>query len=249
MSRQYHLGVRRGEVAPNLILVGDPERAIRAKDLLDRVDHEISRRGIVTITGELSGMPVSIVGTGMGAANTEIAVVELAEVVEDPIMIRCGSTGALRPPLSLGDLVVTTGAVRLENTSLAYVDPGYPAVADYRVVDALVRVAKVSRRPVHTGITATASGFYGAQGRTDGGFTPLETKVHRKLASQGVLNLEMEASCLLTLASIKGIPAGVVCAVYACRYEDTFIAKPDAMQAEKHCLRVGLAALAQVRGG
>ena len=98
-------------------------------------------------------------------------------------------------------------------------------------------------RPVHVGITATASGFYGAQGREVPGFPPVRSDVVDGLARQGVLNLEMEISALLTLASLRGFRAGAICAVYATRYDGQFISDRDRDSAETACVGTGLEAL------
>ncbi len=246
-GRVYHVGVAPGEVAANILLVGDPARAQRVASRFERIDHDVRHREYVTITGVFEGMPVSVVGTGMGADNTEIAVIELCAVVDDPLMIRCGSSGALAPECELGDLVITRASVRLENTSLAYVCPGFPAVADTEVVLALAQAADEIGAPWRTGITATAPGFYGAQGRHVDGFRPLQPDMVAQLAGMGTTNLEMETSCLLTLAAHRGFRAGAVCAIYATRFNNRFVSMEQMEQAEAACVSTGLRAL-QIAG-
>ena len=241
-GRQYHIGLAPGEVARHIILVGDPQRARRVAGLFDRVELERSNREYVTITGEHQGLRLSVMGTGMGCASTEIAIVELCQCVDRPIMIRCGSTGALQPGIALGDLVISQGAVRLENTSRAYVDEGYPAVADPQVVLALAAASEALGQRYHVGITATAAGFYGAQGRSIEGFAPGEPTIVDRLARQGVKNLEMETSTLLTLATLRGFMAGAVCAVYATRTDNVFITPAQKDAAELACVTTGLRA-------
>jgi uridine phosphorylase len=246
-SRLYHIGLRPGEVAPLILLVGDPSRAQRvAETYFESHGGPVAEREFVTYTGTYRGRPMSVMGTGMGAANTEIAVIELCQLFEDPTqiaMIRAGSCGALRPEIELGDLIVTQGAYRLEETTLAFVGPGYPAAAHPEAIIALLWAADELGAPHHMGVTATAPGFYGAQGREIPGFPPRETNLEAKLARQGVTNLEMETSALLTLASLRGFRAGAVCATYANRVHDTFIAGPDKPRAEQRCVEVGLRAL------
>lgn len=253
-GRQYHIGLAPGEVADSVILVGDPERAYRVAAMFETVELERKNREYVTITGVHEGLRVSVMGTGMGAASTEIAIVELCQCVERPVLIRCGSTGALQPGMGLGDLVITQAAVRLENTSLFYVEPGYPAAADPQAVLALAAAAEALGHRYHVGITATASSFYAGQGRAVAGYAPQWPEIVERLARQGVKNLEMETSCLLTLASLRGIVAGAVCAVYATRHDDVFITPEQKDMAEKACVTTGLRALhllhamAQARG-
>lgn len=246
-SRLYHIGLRPGEVAPLILLVGDPSRAKRvAETHFESHGEPVAEREFLTYTGIYRGRPMSVMGTGMGAANTEIAVIELCQLFEDPTQIaivRAGSCGALRPEIGLGDLIITHGAYRLEETTLAFVGPGYPAAAHPEAIMALLWAADELGAAHHLGVTATAPGFYGAQGRELPGFPPRETNLEAKLARQGVSNLEMETSALLTLANLRGFRAGAVCATYANRVHDTFISGPDKPRAEQRCIEVGLRAL------
>jgi len=242
-GRQYHIGLAPGEVARHIMLVGDPARATRVAGLFDRVELERRSREFVTYTGEHSGLRVTVMGTGMGAGPTEIAVIELCQVVDNPVMIRCGSAGALQPDMQLGDLAISQAALRLENTTRFFVDEGYPAVADPQAVLALAAAAASAGQRFHVGITATAPGFYGAQGRKIPGFMPREPEIVARLAAQGVKNLEMETSTLLTLATVRGFIAGAVCAIYATRQDNVFITPAQKDAAELACVTTGLHAL------
>jgi uridine phosphorylase len=173
----------------------------------------------------------------------EITVVEMTQVVDDPVVIRCGSCGGLQPEIELADLIVTQGAVRIEQTSQEFVEPGYPAVASAEVMLGLIQAAAEHTVPHHVGLTATAGGFYAAQGREVGPYRPRSAGVVDRLAAQRVLNMEMEASCLLTLASVGGFRAGVVCAVYGSRHSHGFLDDKGRATAERRCLDVGLRAL------
>lgn len=246
-GRQYHIALAPGEVARHIILVGDPERARRVAAMFDEVELERTNREYVTITGVHRGLRVSVMGTGMGAGSTEIAIVELCQCVERPVMIRCGSTGALQPGIGMGDLVISQGALRLENTTRFYVEEGYPAVADPQVVLALAAAAEAGGYAYHVGLTATAPSFYGAQGRHIPGFPPAIPDIVERLARQGIKNLEMETSCLLTLATLKGFAAGAVCAVYATRADNVFITPEQKHAAELACVTTGLQALHVLR--
>jgi len=241
-ARQYHVGVAPGEVAERVLLVGDPARAEMAAAMLDRVDLTRRNREYVSFTGVRSGLPISVVATGIGPDNMEITVIELCQCVERPTIIRYGSSGALQPDVGLGDVVVSRAAYRLETTSLHFVGEGYPAVSDSEVLLALVQAADELGVPYHVGITATASGFYGAQGRAMPGFVPLERRLLGDLQQQGVTNLEMEISTLFTLATLRGIRAGAVCGVFGNRHHDTAIAEADKTRIERRVLTVGFAA-------
>lgn len=242
-GRQYHIGAAPGDVAEYVLLVGDPERAERAAERFDHVRFSAERRDYRIYTGVHDGLEVSVMCTGMGAGCMEIAVLELCQIVERPTLIRAGSSGALQPEMELGELVITQGALRMENASLGYVDAGYPAFAHAEAQLALVRSAEEHGSRYHVGVTATAPGFFGAQGRNVPGFPPRIPNLVAELAQQGVKNLEMEASCLLTLAALRGLRAGVVCAVYATRYEGAFIDEATKARAEEALVSVGLTAL------
>ena len=243
-GRQYHIGLRPGELADHVLVCGDPGRAERfAAAHLSAVEFERRHREYVTFTGICRGQRISVMATGIGADNTEIAVVEMQALLPRATVIRMGSCGALQPGVGLGDLVVSTAAVRLEATSAAYVPPGFPAVADPDVVAELRRACETAGVAHHVGITATAPGFYGAQGRTVGPFQPREPHIVDELARCRVLNLEMEASALFTLATLADWAAGAVCAVYANRTSDTGLTAEERMIAEGRCMDVAATAL------
>lgn len=242
-GRQYHIGLARGEIEKNVLLVGDPSRAQRISERFDEVRLSRSAREYVTYTGTHQGLPITVMGTGIGADNTEIAVQELLQCVDSPTLLRVGSSGALQPQMELGDLVVTTGAVRLESTSLGFVEQGYPAVAHHEVVLAAITAAERCGHRYHTGLTATAAGFYGWQGRTDQVVKSRHAGLPGRLAEQGVLNMEMEASALLTLGSLAGIRAGCVCAIFAHRPRNLFVSGDEKYAAEARAIDVGLEAL------
>jgi uridine phosphorylase len=243
-GRTYHVGVRRGEVAPTIVLVGDPKRAERVAARFDRVRGEpVRNREYVTITGERGGLPITVCATGMGCDNTEMAVVELLACVDRPDFLRIGSCGALRPETKVGDLIVSTGALRLEATTLGFVRPEYPAVAHHEMVLALASAAARAGVRHRVGLTATTAGFYGWQAREGGPFAPREPKLAEELGALGVENFEMEASALFVLASLKGLRAGAVCAAFASRPRDEFIAGEAKDAAEERAIDVGLGAL------
>lgn len=241
---QYHIGLREGDAGDYVLMCGDPERVEKVSKHFDKVTVRRQHREYVTATGTLNGKKVTAMGTGIGPDNTEIAVVELSQIVKNPTFIRIGSTGSLQPHINLGDLVITTGAVRLENTTFFYVPNGYPAVAHVEVVTALANAAKKLNFDYHVGITATAPGFYGAQGRDVPGFKPRFPDLWKQLAQINVLNLEMEASALLTLAAMRGFRAGVICAVYSNRPKDEFISPELKDRAESNAITTAIEAVA-----
>ena len=242
-ERQYHIDLAPSEVADHILLPGDPERVARIGRRLDSIEMERRHREFASVTGSYRGLRVSAVSTGIGTDNMEIVVAELLALVKRPTFIRIGSCGVLRDDIGLGELVITSGAVRLETTTSWFVHDGYPAVADYAAVAALVEAAERLGHRAHVGITATAPGFYGAQGRPIPQLPIRFPDLAAQLASQRVVNVEMEASALLVLAGLAGCRAGVVCAAYAQRASGAFVQGEQKEQAEAACIETGLEAL------
>jgi len=220
---QYHLEVGAGDVAEAVLLPGNPERVAKVVEGWD--DHEVvgDHREYRTATGTYRGTPISVTSTGIGSPSAAIAVEELARVGADTL-IRVGSCGAIQPEAVVGDLVITTGAVRQEGTSDEYVREDYPATADYRVVAALVAAAERLGYDYHVGVTCSTDSFYAGQGRP--GFEGFQARGSEELVEElqaaNVLNFEMEAAAIVTLANVYGLRAGAVCTVYANRTTGEF---------------------------
>jgi uridine phosphorylase len=242
-ERQYHIGLGRGDLAEYILLPGDPDRTARIATRLDSIELERRNREFATVTGSYRGQPVSVVSTGIGTDNVEIVVAEILAITERPTFIRVGSCGSLQPEIGLGELVITSGAVRLEATTSFFVHDGYPAVADYEAVVALVEAADRLGHRAHVGVTATAPGFFGAQGRPIPQLPIRFPDLAEEMARQRVLNFEMEASALLVLAGLAGSRAGVVCAVYAQRSTGEFVTGDEKERAEAACVETGLEGL------
>jgi len=170
-------------------------------------------------------------------------VAEILAITEHPTFIRIGSCGVLKDDIEIGDLVITTGAVRLEGTTKFYVHDGYPAVADYAAVSALVEAAARLNHRAHLGVTATSPSFYGGQGRPIPQLPIRYPDLADEMARQGVTNFEMEASALLVLAGLAGCRAGVVCAAYAQRVRGLFADDEQRRKGEQACIETGLEAL------
>jgi uridine phosphorylase len=241
-ERQYHIGLGPGELAEYILLPGDPDRTSRIASRFESIELENRHREFASVTGRFRGQRVSVVSTGIGTDNVEIVVAEILAITERPTFIRVGSCGALQPEMGLGDLAITTGAVRLESTTSFFVHDGYPAVADYEAVAALIEAAERLGHRYHVGITATAPGFFGAQGRPIPQLPIRYPDLAEDMARQRVMNFEMEASALLVLASLARCRAGVVCAVYANRTTGEFITDQKEA-AEAACVETGLESL------
>jgi uridine phosphorylase len=242
-ERQYHIGLGPGELADYILLPGDQDRVERVAARFDSVERTHRHREFASATGLYRGQRVSCVSTGIGTDNVEIVIAEILAIVERPTFIRIGSCGALQPDMELGDLVISTGSVRLETTTSWFVHEGYPAVAHYEAVVALVEAAARLGHRYHLGITATAPGFYGAQGRPIPQLPIRYPDLADEMIRQGVLNFEMEASAVLVLAGLGGSRAGVVCAVYANRRTGEFAEGDIRDRAEAAVIETGLESL------
>ncbi len=242
-GRQYHIGLAPEDVAPTVVLVGDPARADKVAAHFDSVTVRRQEREYVTRTGTYKGRPLSVMATGIGCDNTEIAVVELCQLIENPTFLRIGSCGALQDDMELGDLVISSGAVRLENTTSWFVSESFPAVAHHEVILCLLQACAEAGQRHHLGLTATGSGFYGAQARKVPGFQPRFPEMPEKLKQAGVKNFEMEASALFVLSQLVGARAGAVCAAYAHRPTNRFVDTDAKSAAEAQAIACGLRAI------
>lgn len=220
---QYHLEVGPGDIAPTVLLPGDPDRVSLIADEWTRAQEVGNHREYRTVTGWIDDVPISACSTGIGSPSASIAVEELARVGAETF-IRVGSCGAIQPDIDVGDLVITAGAVRQEGTSDEYVRDDYPALADHEVVAALVWAAESLGYDYHVGITMSADSFYGGQARPGfGGFEAAGADDRLEaLVAANVLNIEMEASAILTLANLFGLRGGAVCTVFADRDAGAF---------------------------
>ena len=240
---QYHVEVGTGDVADAVLLPGNPERVDKVTALWDDHEEVAHHREYRTATGTYEGVPVSVTSTGIGSPSAAIAVEELARVGVDTF-VRVGSCGAIQPRMEVGDLVITTGAVRQEGTSDEYVREDYPATADGEVVSALVAAAERLGYEYHTGITMSADSFYAGQGRPGfEGFEAAESdELVAALRDANVKNIEMEASAILTIANVYDLRAGAICSVYANRLTGEFRAEGESRAAETASLAVKLLA-------
>ncbi|WP_410764570.1 nucleoside phosphorylase [Haloferax sp. DFSO60] len=240
---QYHLEVGPEDVANAVLLPGNPERLDKITPLWDGHEERAYHREYRTATGTYDGTPISVTSTGIGSPSAAIAVEELARVGVDTF-IRVGSCGAIQPEMDVGDLVITSGAVRQEGTSKEYVREDYPAVADHEVVSALVAAAERLGYDYHVGLTMSADSFYAGQGRPghEGFRAAGSEELVEELQNANVKNIEMEAAALMTIANIYGLRAGAVCSVYANRVTGEFRTEGESRAAEVASLAVHLLA-------
>ena len=216
-------GLRPGSIAPHVFLCGDPARVPRIARGWSGVTEQCRVREYRVVTGSLNGVPLTAASTGIGGPSTAVLLEELVKVGGETFL-RIGNSGGLDPSLGLGDLVVTTGAVRDDGTSRSYVVPEYPAVADHELVAALLAAGRERGARCRAGITWSLDAFYvrNAVATPGGGMATMSagsywTRTHADritdMRAARVLNCEMEAGTILTLASLFGVRAGAICVV------------------------------------
>lgn len=216
MSVQYHLQISPGDVAPCVLLPGDPGRVATIAELWDDARHVATNREYVTYTGTYRGVPISCTSTGIGAPSTSIAMEELARCGATTFL-RVGTCGTFLDHVRNGDMAIFDSAVRLDGASHGYAPPEFPAVASHDVVAASIVAAEQLRLPYHVGTTRSADTFYARHPRPGSSFGDFwQSSWHdhfEDLKRLNVLGAEMEASLIFVLARVWGLRAGAVAVV------------------------------------
>lgn len=203
-----------GFSSSNAIVTGDPGRIDGIAEQLTDGRVLTFRRGYKGATGYFQDKPIIALSHGIGAAGLERCIIELAGLGVDTI-VRVGTTGALQPGIEPGSLIVNDAAVRLDGTSINYARPEFPAVASWQLTAGLVNAATALGHRVHVGTGATTSSFFAGQGRAavDGWRHGHGAGIVDEMKQLSVLNFEMEAAVLFTLARIFRLRSGAVCTV------------------------------------
>lgn len=213
-EKQYHIQVAKGEVGRYVIMPGDPKRCAKIAKYLDNAELIADNREYVTYTGFLDGVKVSVTSTGIGGPSAAIAMEELCRCGADTF-VRVGTCGGIQKEVESGDIVIATGAVRIEGTSKEYAPVEYPAVPDLAVTNALVTAAKEQGLPYHVGVVQCKDSFYGQH-------EPETKPVGYELLAKweackkmGCLASEMESAALFIVASSLRVRAASVFLVMA----------------------------------
>lgn len=207
LEKEFHIKCVKGDVGRYVILVGDPGRCAAVAGLFDDAKQVAYNREYNIYTGFLNGEKVSVCSTGIGGPSTAIAVEELHHIGADTF-IRCGTCGGIDVDVQSGDIVIATGAIRYEHTSMEYAPIEFPAVADFDIVMMLKQAADEAGCVSHTGVVQCKDSFYGQH-------SPESMPVSDELLSKweawkrlGVKASEMESSALFVIASARGCRAG-----------------------------------------
>ena len=208
-GKQYHTGVGKGDVGRYVFLPGDPKRCAKIAQYFDDPQLVADSREYITYTGTINGVKVSVTSTGIGGPSASIAMEELAVVGADTF-IRVGTCGGMDVNVKSGDLVIATGAVRMEGTSREYCPIEYPAVADLDTTIALTEGARAVNAPYHTGVVQCKDAFYG-QHRPE--TLPNGEDLIRKWnawVAMGCKASEMESAALFIVASYLHVRCGTI---------------------------------------
>ena len=190
-----------------VILPGDPGRVPKIAELLDDAKKIGMYREFNLYTGYLCGEKVSVCSTGMGSPSTAICLEELKNLGGDTF-IRCGTCGGIDINVQAGDVVVATGAIRYEHTSVEYAPIEYPAVSDFMIAGKLVEASEELGYTTHVGITHCKDSFYGQHNPEN---SPVFYELQNKWESWkrlGVKCSEMETSALFVIADALKVRAG-----------------------------------------
>ena len=248
-NKIYHLNLSKDEIANDIILVGDPDRVSVVSNKFESIEHKIQNREFVTHTGILNGKRISVIATGIGPDNIDIVVNELDALVNIDFktrtinkkkktlnLIRLGTSGALQKDIEVDSFLASSFGLGLDNIAHFYeseeiieqeMSSKYKQHANWPENLSNPYIVKASDNllslfpDVKKGITATAPGFYGPQGRTLR-LNPYITNLHEKMESfnykeNRITNFEMETSALYYLGKSLGHNTLTICAIIANR--------------------------------
>lgn len=247
----YHICMRPEDLADTVIVVGDPSRVHEISDHFTSIDHRASNREFISHTGYYHGKRITALSTGIGTDNCDIVMHELDALanfdlrtrLQKPVLrsltiVRLGTSGAMQPDVPVNSFVLSTHAVGLDN--LLHFYKGMPEIMDQDLTAAFAsytewpkdqskpyfvkgsdRLINMLRPGSVAGITVTAPGFYGPQGRflrlplTD----PDMIKKLQNFTHHGhrIINFEMETSAIYGLGALMGHETATICAVIANR--------------------------------
>ena len=213
---QLHVQAEPNEIAPFVLLPGDPDRAtFIAETFFDNPKRYNDYRQLLGYTGTYKGMPVSVQTTGMGCPSLAIVVEELVRLGAKTL-VRVGTSGIISREVEPGDLVVATASVPQDGTTRMYLGgDSYAPAASFAVTQALVQAGGGK---LHVGLIQTEDAFYAT--------TPGDVE---RLEARGILGVEMEASALFLLGKLRKVETG--CALVASNYiGDPQFVEPDMLK-------------------
>lgn len=206
---QYHIQLSEEHGAKYAIIPGDPGRVEKIAALLDHAQQVGYNREYNSYLGYLDGEKVLVVSTGIGGPSCAICVEELAKIGVDTF-IRVGTCGGMQPEVAPGDVVIATGAIRMDGTSKEYMPIEFPAVADFGVTTALYNAAEKLGFPNHVGVVQAKDSFYGQHSPES---MPISSELLAKWEAWkrgGCLASEMEGATLFIVSAVRKLRAGAI---------------------------------------
>jgi uridine phosphorylase len=244
-NKIYHLNLFKEEIADDIILVGDPDRVAIISSKFDKIEHKIQNREFITHTGTLNGKRISAIATGIGPDNIDIVINELDALVNIDFktrtiktnkkklnLIRLGTSGALQQDIKVDTFIAASYGLGFDGLAhfyenqekleqemaISYINHAiWPSkLATPYFIKASVNLLKIFP-DIPNGITATAPGFYGPQGRTLR-LSPSIKNLHEKMKNfnyegKKISNFEMETSALYYLGQTLGHNTLTICAI------------------------------------
>ncbi len=206
-GKQYHTGVGPDDIGKYIIMPGDPKRCAKIAEHFEDAKLVSDVREYVTYTGYLEGVKVSVTSTGIGGPSAAIAIDELSKCGAHTF-IRVGTCGGMQEDVLGGDIVISTGAVRMEGTSREFAPIEYPAVPNLDVVNALVSSAKKLNAPHHVGVCQCKDSFFGQH---EPEVMPVSYELENKWQAwlrMGCLASEMESAALFIAGQFLRVRVG-----------------------------------------
>lgn len=206
-GKQYHTGVGPADIGEYVIMPGDPKRCAKIAEHFDNAKLVADVREYVTYTGTLDGVKVSVTSTGIGGPSASIAIDELAKCGAKTF-IRVGTCGGMQEDVMGGDIVIATGAIRMEGTSREFAPIEFPAVPNLDVTNALVQAAKNLGIRNHAGVVQCKDSFFGQH---EPEIMPVSYELQNKWEAWlrlGCLASEMESAALFVAGSFLRVRVG-----------------------------------------
>jgi purine-nucleoside phosphorylase len=231
-----HIGAEPGDIAPDVLMPGDPRRATRiAETVLEDARLVTEVRGILGYTGTWQGRPVSVVASGMGVPSISIYATELFRFYGVQRIVRIGTAGGMAPHLDLGDVVIATAAHTDSDVSERRL-PGvhYSHAPDFGLAAAAVTAARATEGArVHAGPVFTSDAFYSNR-----------PHVTQALVEHGTLAVEMEAAGLYAVADVERRKALAIMSISDLTFRADELTAAQREELFDHAVQIALTALA-----
>lgn len=206
---QYHINLSEKDGAKYAIIPGDPGRVEKIASYLENPKQIGYNREYNTYEGYIDGEKVLVVSTGIGGPSTAICIEELAKIGVDTF-IRVGTCGGMQLNVDPGDVVIASGAIRMEGTSREYLPIEFPAVANFEVTSALSQAAKSLNYKHHIGVVQAKDSFYSQHSPDTMGVADELNSKWKAWIKGGCLASEMESAALYIVSAVRNLRAGSV---------------------------------------